>query len=106
MCIRDSIKSLQIVCAGNENILYAPIFQTIEHRCPELGALIFANPHPQDVFPAVQVDSNGNVHCFLHDLPFAADMIVDGIQKDYGVDGLQRPLLPLLDVYKRQMLGK
>ena len=55
------IKSLQIVCAGNENILYAPIFQTIEHRCPELGALIFANPHPQDVFPAIQVDSNGNV---------------------------------------------
>ena len=89
------IKSRQIVCAGNENILYAPVFQAVEDSCPELGALIFANPHPQDVFPAIQVDPNGDVHCFLHDLPFAADMVVDSIQKCYGVDGLQGALLPL-----------
>ena len=90
------IKPRQIVGAGNENVLDTTVFQTIEDSGPKLGALIFANPHPQDVFPAIQVNSNGNVHCLLHNLPFAADMIVDGIQKYHGVDGLQRPLLPFL----------
>lgn len=57
--------------------------------------LSFSQPHSQDVFSAIQVDSNGNIHRFLHDLPFAADMIVDGIQKYHGIDGFQGPLLPL-----------
>lgn len=26
--------------------------------------------HIQDIFPAIQSDSNSNVHCLLHDLPF------------------------------------
>ena len=89
------VKPRQIVGAGDENILYAPIFQAIEYGRPELGTLVFANPHPQDVFPAIQVDANGDVHGFLHNLSFAADMVVDGIQKHNGVDGLQRSLLPL-----------
>ena len=89
------VKPHQIVGAGNENILYTPVFQAIEDSCPKLGAFGFPNLHPQDVFPAIQVDSNGNVHRFLHDLPFAADMIVDSIKKNHGVDGLQRPLRPL-----------
>ena len=90
------IKSRQIVRAGDKNILYAPVFQTVEHSRPELGALVFACPHAQNIFPATQIDPNGNVHRFLHDLSFAADMVVDGIQKYHGVDGFQRPLLPLL----------
>ena len=67
----------------------------IEHSCSELGALIFANPHLQDIFPAIQIDTNGNIHCFLHELSYAAHMVVDGIQKYHSVDGLQRSLLPL-----------
>ena len=57
-----------------------PVFQAVEYRRPELGVLIFANPHPQNIFPAIQIDANGNIYCFLHDLPFTADMVVDGIQ--------------------------
>ena len=91
----SSIKSGQIVCTGDENVLYAPVFQAVEYSRPELGALIFSNPHAQDIFSAIQIDANGNIYCFLHDLPFTADMVVDGIQKHNGVDGLQRPLLPL-----------
>ena len=89
------VKSSQIVCTGDENILYASVFQAVENGSPEFGTLIFAYPHPQDVLSAIQIDPNGNVYCFLHDLPFTADMVVDGIQKHDGVDGLQRPLLPL-----------
>ena len=93
--VNRRVKPRQIVGVGNETFLYTPFFQAIENSCPELGALIFANPHPQDIFPAIQVDSNGDVQRFLRDLPFAADMIVNGIQKYHDVDGLQRPLLPL-----------
>ena len=82
------------VGAGDENILYAPVFQAVEHRCPEFGALIFTDPHTQNIFLAVQIDANGNIDRLLDDLPLAADMVVDGIQKNHGVDGLQRPLLP------------
>ena len=76
----SSIKSGQIVCTGDENVLYASVFQAVEYSRPELGALIFSNPHAQDIFSAIQIDANGNIYCFLHDLPFTADMVVDGLQ--------------------------
>ena len=63
------VKSGQIVCTGDENVLYAPVFQAVEYSRPELGAFIFSNPHAQDIFPAIQMDANGNINCFLHDLP-------------------------------------
>ena len=83
------------VGAGDKNVLYAPVFQVVEHGRPELGALVFTGPHTRDIFPGIQVDTNSNAHRFLHDLPFATDMVVDGIQKDHGADGFQRPLLPV-----------
>ena len=43
--VNGRIKARQIVGAGNENILYAPVFQAVEHSCPKLGALIFPDPH-------------------------------------------------------------
>ena len=76
------------------SLLYAPVFQAVEYSRPEFSALIFTNPHAQDIFPSVQVDSNRDIHCFLHDLPFAADMVVDGIQKYHSVNGFQGALLP------------
>ena len=51
------------------------------------------NSHAQDVFPAIQIDTDGNVYCFLHNLPFAADVEMDGVQKDHSVDRFQRRLL-------------
>ena len=57
-----------------KNILYTPVFQAIEDGCPELGTFVFTNPHSQNIFLAIQIDSNGNVHCFFHNLPFAVDM--------------------------------
>ena len=89
------IKSGKVIRAGDENILHTTVPQAVKHGRPELGALIFAYPHAQYIFPAIQINAYGNIHRFLYDLPLAADMVVDGIQKYHGVDGLQRPLLPL-----------
>ena len=32
-----------------------PVFQAVEYRRPELGVLIFSNPHAQNIFPAIQI---------------------------------------------------
>src|SRR5699024_4616491 len=87
--------SRKIVGTGNENVLYTAVFQAIQYGCPELGTLVFADPHPQNIFPAVQIDANGNVNGLLHDLALAADVVVNGVQEHHRIDGLQRPLLPL-----------
>ena len=54
----------QIVRTGNEIVLYASISHAIDYRCPEFGALVLAYP----------VNADGDVHRFIYDLPFAADM--------------------------------
>ena len=95
-CMDGCIETSQIVCTCDKNILYAPIPQTIQYGRPELCALILADPHAQNIFATIQIKADGNVHCFLYDLPFAADMVVDRIQKNYGIDRFQRPLLPFL----------
>ena len=61
--------------------------------CP-LFRNILADSHTQNIFAAVQIKADGNVYCFLYDLPFTTDMVVDRIQKNYGIDRFQRPLLP------------
>ena len=80
---------------GDENILHALVPQAVEHDRPDLGALVFVGPHAQNVFPPVQINAYGDIDRLLYDLPLAADMVVDGIQKDHRIDGFQRPLLPL-----------
>ena len=44
---------------------------------------------------AIQINANGDIHRLLHNLSFTADMVMDGVQENHSVDGLQRPLLPL-----------
>lgn len=89
------IKSRQIVCAGDEIILYAPVFQAVSTVVQNL-ALSFSPTHiprtsfrPSRLTPmaCTLLSSQPALRCG-HD-------IVDGIQKYHGVDGLQRPLLPL-----------
>ena len=66
----------------------------LSYSSPEFGALVFADPHAQNIFLSVQINADGNVNSFLHDLAFAANRIVDRVQKHHRVDGLQWSLLP------------
>ena len=52
------IETSQIVCTCDKNILYAPIPQTIQYGRPEPCALILADPHPQNIFAAVQIKAD------------------------------------------------
>lgn len=91
-----SRKTRQIVRASDENVLYAPISVPIEYHHPELYALVFTHQHPQHVFPAIQIHAQCNIDCLLRDLSFAANVVVDGIQKHHCVDQFQGVLLPFL----------
>lgn len=95
-CLDGCRKSCQVVRTGNENVLYSTISEAVEDTGPELGALILTAPHAEDVLSPLHVDADGDVDCFLDDLPLASNMVMDGIQKDYGVETFQRPLLPFL----------
>ena len=89
-------ESRQIIRAGDENVLHASVFQPVEYRCPVLGTFVFSYPHPQHIFFSVQIDTQGDINCLFHDLSFAADVVVDSVQKDHSVDRLQGTLLPFL----------
>ena len=68
--------------------------QSVEYGRPKLGALVLADPHAQDIFLPVQIQTDGDVDRLFHDLPLTADVVVDGVKENHCVDGLQRPLLP------------
>ena len=87
-------KSGQIVCAGDEKCpSNSAVFRLLSTVV--LGAFIFTDPHAQNVFPAVQINADGDIDSLLHDLSFAADMVVDGIHENpHCADALQRSLLP------------
>ncbi len=85
----DNHAEEELYCGGNEDIPYATIPQAVEYGCPKLGTLIFANPHAENVFLAVKVDPYGDVHRFLHDLSFAADMVVDPLKETEARDLLE-----------------
>ena len=76
-----------LTCTGNETKRqFNRHSRNTEHIC--------RNPHAENIFFAVQVDSYGDVDGLLHNLAFAPDMVVNGIQKYHRIDALQRPLLP------------
>ena len=43
----------------------------------------------------VQINADRDINGLLYDLAFAADMVVNRIQKNNRINGLQRSLLPL-----------
>lgn len=92
-CLREAC---QIIGAGDKNIFNASVTQTIKYACPELGTLIFAYPHTENVLPAVQINAYGYVYSLLDDLSLAADMIMDSVEKDNCIDAFKRSLLPFL----------
>ena len=52
----------------------------------------------------VQINTDGDIDGFLYDLSIAADMVVNRIQKNNRINGLQRSLLPLLPKLVRRFL--
>ena len=85
-------ESRQVICTGDEDILYTAGFQSVKDGAPGFGTFIFTNLHTENIFFAVQIDSYGDVDGLLHDLTFAPDMVVNRIQKYHRINAFQRSL--------------
>ena len=96
-CIDCIGKPSQIVRTGNENVVDSTVFEAAENRRPVLGALIFSDPHAQNILTAFQINSNGDIHGLFYNLTFATDVIVDGIHENDGIGAFQGSLLPFPD---------
>ena len=63
-CLGEACK---VISAGNEDIL-------------EFGTFIFAYPHTENVFPAVQINADGDIDGLLYNLFFDAGRILSVIR--------------------------
>lgn len=52
---------------------------------------------PRTSLRPFQINADSDVDSFPDDLPLAADVVVDGVHEDDGVDAFQRSLLPFPD---------
>ena len=90
-----SSESSQIIRARNKDIFHTSIAQAVQNGRPVFGALIFSNPHAKDIFMSIQINTYGDIYCLFDDSAFAANMIMNCIQKYNCINALQQPLLPL-----------
>ena len=56
---------------------------------------MLAYPHSQNILVSVKINTDYHVNGLVDNMVFLLDLVVDSVQKYHGVDGLQRPLLPL-----------
>lgn len=61
------------------NIFHTTVAYTIHDGEPKLCALIFADPHSQNIFYAVHFDADGNIYCLFDNLSFTAHMEMDRV---------------------------
>lgn len=61
-------ESLESVNARNEGVLDATVIEFGYDLQPKLGALIFGDPHAQNFLVTVYLNSDGNVHSFVHNM--------------------------------------
>ena len=84
--------SVQAMKMSSTPRFFSPLSTVVQYL-----ALSFSPTHiPSTSFFSVQIDTQGDINCLFHDLSFAADVVVDGIQKGHSVDRLQGTLLPFL----------
>lgn len=87
----------QIVHTGDQNVLNATVLQLIEYTQTVFGRLMLADPHAQHVLVAIQIDPDDHVGSLIHNSAILLHFEMNVVQKDNGVDALQRPILPFLD---------
>ena len=91
----------QAVRADHENVLYAAVFQLVQHAQPELCALVFSDRDAQDFLPALLVDAEYHIHNRLADHVVLPHVEHDGVDVHDGIDRTQWPLLPHFDLWQQ-----
>ena len=82
-------KPLQAVNTGNKDILDATVSQFGHNLQPELSALGFGNPHPQNLFHAFHGDADSQVDGLVQNVSRCPPLNPDGIHVDNRIHGIQ-----------------
>ncbi len=87
-------QALEPVADQHEDVVDTAILDLGEDVHPVLGALAaVAGPQPEDVPPALDSDRQGHVNGPVGYRP-VTDLHVDSVNKDHGIDGVERSVLP------------
>ena len=87
-------KALEAIDTGNQDVLDTTIEQIGEYVEPVAGAFRFRDIQAQQLFLACDVQAEDGIDRLADEAPVFLDLVVDGIQPDDGIDGLELPLLP------------
>ena len=87
--------TLEAVCDGDQDVLYATVFQFRKYRRPESRAFVFMNPHAEHIASAVTTYAESQMNRHLLDDAVLTDIDVQSVKEHHRVDRIQRTALPL-----------
>ena len=87
--------TLEAVCDGDQDVLYATVFQFRKYRRPESRAFVFMNPHAEHIASAVTTYAESQMNRHLLDDAVLTDIDAQSVKEHHRVDRIQRTALPL-----------
>ena len=90
--------ALQAICNGDEDVFYASSLEAVEYGRPEACSFVLSDPHAQNLARAIGSDTDPQMHRHVLDGGSAADLDAKSIEECYGIQAIQRSVLPLLDI--------
>ena len=91
-------KALEVVRAGDQDVLYAPKPQILQHLQPETGRLALGDVDAQQLPKALVANRVDVVERLTLHRSVIAALEVDGIEPNHRVELVERALLPLLQL--------
>ena len=89
----------QSVSTDDQDVFHSAVLKAVEDGQPVLGALVIADLNRQDILFAFAADSQDNVGRHLPDDHVVTDGVVDRVDVEDGVDVVEGPVLPVLDLW-------
>ena len=90
--------ALQAICNGNEDVFYASSLEAVEYGRPEACSFVLSDPHAQNLARTIGSYTDPQMHRHVLDGGSAADLDAKSIEECYGIQAIQRSVLPLLDI--------
>ena len=89
-------KACQAIHGENQHVVYAPVFELIEHAEPVLGGFALAKPDAETLLFPLQIDADHQVGGHVLDPAIHPELEEQRIHEHDSVNRLQRPVLPFL----------
>ena len=87
--------TLEAVFDGDQDVLYATVFQFRKYRRPESRAFVFMNPHAEHIASAVTTYAESPMNRHLLDDAVLTDIDAQSVKEHHRVVRIQRTALPL-----------